>query len=489
MTSSIKKNFAYSTLYQVLIIIVPLVTSPYLARTLGAESIGINSWTHSIATYFQMLALLGIGNYGNRTIASVRADKEKRNVAFCGIYICQLVMSVLMIISYTFFVIYAIDNYRMIFFIQGLYILTSATDITWFFYGMEEFKTTVLKSTFARFLSLACIFIFVKCPDDLWKYALILSASSLLANILTWPQLLKHVRFSIPSIKNITHHIKPIIVLFAPVLAISVFTNMDRTMIGYLSSVAENGYYENTYKIIGVPKSIITALGTVMLPHTANLIASGKEEKSNEYIKTTILYTMIVSSPLVFGMAAVANVFSVVFWGEAFRTCGLLIACIAPSITFSVLGSVVRTQYLIPRSKDKEYIMSLIVGAIVNFNINMSLIPKLGAFGAVIGTVVAEFVMTFIQFYFVRKILNPIIYLCSGIPFYVIGLLMYIVVKNMTWRMNESVYSLTIQIIIGALIYLIFTSIFIMKSKNKDISNLKTNIIQPFLRKMMNKNR
>ena len=123
--------------------------------------------------------------------------------------------------------------------------MTSATDITWFFYGMEEFKTTVLKSTFARFLSLVCIVIFVKRPDDLWKYALILSGSSLLANILTWPQLLRHVRISIPGMKDITCHIKPIIVLFAPVLAISVFTNMDRTMIGYLSSVTENGYYDS----------------------------------------------------------------------------------------------------------------------------------------------------------------------------------------------------------------------------------------------------
>ena len=226
---------------------------------------------------------------------------------------------------------------------------------------------------------------------------------------------------------------------------------------------------------------------TVMLPRTANLIALGKEEKSNEYIKTTILYTMIVSSPLVFGMAAVADVFSIVFWGEAFRPCGLLIASIAPSITFSVLGNVVRTQYLIPRSKDKEYIMSLTTGAIVNFIINMSLIPQLGAFGAVIGTVVAEFVMTFIQFYYVRRILNPIMYLYGGVPFYVIGLLMYIVVKIISYHMNENAYSLIIQIIIGAFIYLIFTILFIMRSKNKDISDLKTNIVQPFMRKTINK--
>lgn len=138
-------------------------------------------------------------------------------------------------------------------------------------------------------------------------------------------------------------------------------------MIGRLSDVVQNGYYENADKIISVPKAFITTIGTVMLPRTAHLLSSNRIDESKHYIELSMAYTVMIGSALAFGMAAVADVFSVVFWGEEFRACGLLIQGLAPAVLFSVIGSVIRSQFLIPNARDKEYTVSLIAGAIVNF--------------------------------------------------------------------------------------------------------------------------
>ena len=476
-TISIKKNFAYNMLYQMLSIIVPLITSPYLARVLGADNIGIYSWTYSIVYYFMIFSTLGINNYGNRTIASSKAKQNDLSKVFSSIYICQFIMSLVMIILYIIYVILITHKYRTIAFIQGINIFSCMLDITWLFYGLENFKVTVVRNTVVKLLSLICIFAFVKNSSDLWIYTIIVAGAAVLGQLTMWPFVFKCIKITIPNIKEIIPHIKPIFILFIPVLAISVFTNMDKYMIGKLSNMAQNGYYENADKIIGVPKAIITALGVVMLPRTANLIAEGKEEKSKKYIEITVLYTMIFSSALVFGMAGVSDYFSVVFWGEEFAECGTLIAFMSPAIIFSVLGNIVRTQYLIPRSKDREYTLSLIAGAISNLVINASLIPRFGAMGAVAGTVIAEFLMSFLQAFYVRKSIHLIKYIENAWAFVLFGFIMFLTLKMLHLFVEPNIIGLLLLIAIGGCEYLILSCLYLNFSKKQYISDMKKAIL------------
>ncbi|MCI7678042.1 MAG: flippase [Streptococcus orisratti] len=472
-------NVIYNMSYQILAIIVPLLTSPYISRVLGAEQIGIDSYTSSVVFYFVIFAILGINNYGNRTIASEKGRVSNLSQIFSNIYIIQLIMSIVMTLLYLAYILLFVDRYILIFYIQIFQILANMVDVTWYFYGKEEFKVTVLRNSFVKIIGLVLIFIFVKNSGDLWKYTLITVGSAFLGQACIWPFLLKEVQIVRPVWIEVKKHIKPIIILFIPVLAISIFTNIDKLMIGQFSSVIQNGYYENANKIIGIPKALVTALGTVMLPRTAALLSNGKEDKSRYYVEVTIMYTTFFSSALMFGMMAVAERFAVLFWGKDFVFSGILIIGLAPAFVFSVIGNVVRTQYLIPRARDKEYTISLIIGAAVNIIINYFFIPVWGSVGAVIGTVIAEFLMTLLQVHLVRKEISIYKYILNSLPFYFFGLVMYFVIILLgNFFSANSFVNLLILISCGGISYFLLCIGFMTISKNMILKNLLSKILK-----------
>ena len=165
---SIKRNFIYNLSYQFLTMIIPLIITPYISRIIGPEGVGVQSYTVSIVNYFILFIMLGINNYGNRSIAMVRENKEKLSKTFIGIYSVQLFMSLIVIIAYSIYIYYFCDNYRTLFFIQFIYILASMFDINWFFFGLEKFKLTVIRNMIIKILSVMCIFLFVKNSSDIY---------------------------------------------------------------------------------------------------------------------------------------------------------------------------------------------------------------------------------------------------------------------------------------------------------------------------------
>ena len=465
-------------MYQVLAVIVPFITSPYLARVLGADQIGVYSFTYSIAFYFMILSMLGISNYGNRTIAQVRTNRYHLNQEFSNIYAIQLTCSVVMTISYLFYASLFVNSFQIVAFIQVLHILSYATDVSWFFYGLEEFRITVARNSFVKLLTLISIFTFVKSPNDIYLYTFIMAGSTLLGQLITWPFLLKRVTFVRPSLGKIKKHIKPIVILFFPVLAISIFSFLDKIMLGMYSSLKETAFYENSDKIISIPKALIQAFGAVMLPRTVHLLSIGEERKSLEYVDKTMWVVLSITMGCAFGLAAISVTFAPVYWGEEFRASSQIIAGMTPALVFSAFGNVIRTQFLIPRSFDKEYTVSLIYGAAVNIVINILLIPRIGAMGAVIGTIVAELVLCCYQTWIARNYLHIREYLINAGILFLIGSVMYVVLILISSALPTSLLSLIIEIIIGVLIYSSLLILYIFSSKDNVITSLRTNFLE-----------
>lgn len=277
--SQVKKNFFYNIFYQILAICIPLFTTPYASRVLGAEGIGLYSYTYSIAYYFMITGILGINNYGNREIAKNKDSKEQVSKKFLEIYSIQLLISTVVLVIYYVYVIYS-RNHIMISLIQSLYVISSILDINWFYSGIEEFKITVTRNSIIKIISLFMIFIFVKDSGDTWIYTLILAGSTLISNIYLFLFLKKYVSIRyLKTIKpvDIIKHFKPCIIMFIPVIAMKIYKVMDKTMIGSFSSISEVGFYTNADGIINIPMGIIIALGTVMLPRFSNMIATRKK--------------------------------------------------------------------------------------------------------------------------------------------------------------------------------------------------------------------
>lgn len=468
--SNIRKNLFYQSAYQILNIILPLVTAPYVSRVLGAENIGIYSYTYNIANYFVLFATLGIANYGNREIAKVRDDQEKLNKTFSNITSLHIVLAIIMLLFYTIYIILEKGNVYAV--ICSIYIIGALFDINWFFFGLEKFKITVTRNTIVRILTVVCIFIFVRTRDDLWIYITIMAVGNTLGQSMVWVMVRKYVQFIRPEWKEMKKHFKPMLILFVPVIAISLYKNMDKIMLGILSTKKQVGYYENAGKIINIPLGLITAVGTVMLPKMSNIIAHGKNDMAENYIRLSMKYVMMAAFAVGFGVAAVSPVFTPVFFGNEFIQSDILIQGLSITIPFIAFANVLRTQFLIPHSYDNSYIISILIGAGLNVIANLLLIPKFEAKGAVIGTIIAEVSVCIFQTMAVRKELPIKIYIKQSLFYFLLGIGMNFVVRYIGKLGDVSIYTLFIQIVSGIVIYFLGTIIELFISKDKIIMSI-----------------
>lgn len=451
--TSLKRNFIYNVVYQMLLIILPLITAPYIARTLGAEGVGIYSYTYSVAQYFLLFAMLGISNHGNRSIAAVRDNREKLSKTFWSIYSIQAFMYVLAIIAYLIYLfVFDVDN-KIIVAIQFIYVVSGALDISWYFFGTEQFKVTVTRNTVIKIVTVILMFIFVHNPGDLAKYTIIMSGGTFFSQAYLWTYIFKQVSVVRVNWFDIKRHIKEVIILFIPVVAYSIYKLMDKIMLGNMTTYMQVGYYENAGKIINIPMGIITALGTVMLPRMSNMIAKGERQKAIEYIKISIKLVTLIGSAIAFGLIGVSNILVPVYFGYEYTPCIMLINLLSITVFFISWANVVRTQYLMPLHHDKIYIESMIIGAVANFIINSMLIPRFSGVGAAVGTIVAEFTVMIVQMIGIRKEFPIFLFCWKSIPYLVIGFIMQIIVRKYGIFFEVSITTLIGQVVIGGIVY------------------------------------
>lgn len=453
MDNQIKSNYIYSVTYQILGYIIPLVTAPYISRILGVENVGIISYSRSIAQYYSLFALLGINNYGNREIAVHRDNIEGMSETFWNIYAVQCCISIPVLIIYLCSYKYFPVNDVLITKIQSLYIVACLLDISWFFFGIEEFRITILRNMVIKSISLFFIFIFIRQKEDVWKYALICSMSVVFANLILWINVAKLVKWKKPTIKKMRSHIKPILILFIPVITISLYKIMDKIMLGSLSDMVQTGLYENAEKLINIPLSLVTALANVMLPRMSKIYNSGESEQGEKMIHASMRFSMFLAVPTMLGMSAISPVFVPIYFGKGYEGCVQIILYLSITIVFIAWANVIRAQYLIPNRREKEYTMSVIGGAGVNLVINYILIPRYGAIGAAIGTVFAELSVTAFQMLLTRKKVPYRNYLKESCVFLIAAILMYIVIYPLQHIKINSIIIVFIQFFVGITIY------------------------------------
>ena len=461
---SLQKNFLYNVLYQILLVILPLITAPYISRTLGATAVGVYSYTYSVAYYFLLIAMLGIGNHGNRSVAAVRDDREKLNKTFSSIYSLQVITFSIAILAYAIYLVLFVKDNRLIVLLQLIYVTSGLFDIGWLFFGLEQFKLTVARNTLIK---IVLMFVFVHKPSDLWKYTLIMSAGTLFSQAYLWLYVKKYVSFEKCSVKEITSNIKPVLILFIPVLAYSIYKVMDKIMLGNMSSYDQVGFYNNAEKIINIPMGIITALGTVMLPRMSNIVANGDKKRVDDYIRISAKLVTLLSSAIAFGLMGVSSVLAPVFFGDEFIACGEIIRLLSVTVFFIAWANVIRTQYLIPNKRDSIYLTSTMVGAILNLIINWMLIPKYQANGAAFGTIVAEFSVMLVQMVAVKNELPMRKYIMSYSPILIIGLIMAVLVDRIGIKLGVSVSTLAIQILAGGFFFCIATIAYLRISNDE----------------------
>jgi O-antigen/teichoic acid export membrane protein len=404
-----------------------------------------------------MFAMMGMSTYGVREIAACGANLTKKSKVFCELYITQLLFAAASSIIYLIYVFKMGQVDLSLGLIWALYVISSCFDVSWFLFGEGEFRYPTVVNSAIKLIEVFSILLFVRDSSDVWLYALIIAIGAFVSQVVLWFKVFSVVKISVPPLSRVLARVKPNIVLFIPVIAVSIYTSLDKIMLGLLVGMEQTGYFEYSERMAKFPLAVVVALGTAMLPHMTSKLASNKRDEALQTLESSLWIMMAVSIAFSFGIAAISPEFCPVFFGPGYDACIQLMITMAPIIIIISASNLIGRQYLIPCRMDKLFTVSLIVGALINFPINLILIPQWGAFGAAIGTVVAEVVVLAVQLIFVRNDLPLARYAVNTIPFLIIGIIMILIIRIASYVLGcfgfNQLLKLVLEILLGGISY------------------------------------
>lgn len=468
---SLKTNFLANIVNQLLGVIVPFITTPFLSRILGASKLGEFSYSSSVAYYFMLLGLLGMANYGSREIAKCRDNEDRLSRTFSGIYTTQVLCATTATVIYLVYIFFNADALAKVMLLSVISVLL---DINWFYYGLEKFDYILLRNVLVKLLTTICIFLFVKSANDVVIYALIVGVGSIFGNWVLWWNLKKKIKYFRPSLAEITKHLVSNLTLFLPVLVLSFYKVMDKLMLKWMTSYEQVGYYENADKVGLLPLFMFSSLSQIMIPRISFFVSKEQHNGMNYYLDKSIMFVSFLCTGLIFGIVAVAPEFVPLYFGRGYESCVNLIRVILPSYIFSGYANVFRSQLLIPYGKDREFSKTLIMGACINLILNILLIPKIQALGAAIATAFTEFAVFAMTYWYIRHKIRWSVLIQNNFLFYLCGIVMLVVLYFIP-NFENRISSLVVKIVAGAMVYAItFLMVFVCgrykyaKNKHED---------------------
>lgn len=464
--SKLVKNMVWNTTYQVLSLLIPLLTIPYVSRVLGTDGVGVYSYTYSIANYFVLFATLGMAQYGVREIAKCGNNRERRSKVFCSAWAAQVLVSLPIVCVYIVYIIaFSNRDYIVSSFLWLFWVASSSLDISWLYFGVEEFAVPTVRSVITKLVGTCIIFVFCRTSDDLWAYVLGISLPFFLNALMLFPFLNRYVDFISCPWAEIKRHFVPNLRLFAPVIAISLYSSFDKILLGLVSGMNEAGLFEYSDKVARMPLAVVTALGTVMLPHmTESMSCSSNGKESESLLQSSFEIMQFISLGLAFGIVAVAKPIADIYFGPGFEKCFIVLPIVAIMIPIIAASNVLGVQYMLPKNMDKQYTKSVVFGAIANILLCCLLLKPYGSIGAGIATVLTELTVLFVQGCYVKKQLNLCRMVVCALPYVIIGLLMLFLVAIIspvfiTYLGYSWVYLFSL-ILFGAFIYLSFSVLY-----------------------------
>ena len=403
MATSTRKNAMYNIAYRLFSVLLPLATAPFLSRTVGTEGVGLYSHAWSVSYIFCLIGMLGLNDYGVRAIARVRDDRADLDRTFSGIWQMQLIVAGVTLAAWFGYVFLFAGEEKEIAFHLTLMSVSCLCSFDWCLMGLDLFRPIALRNTFIKSAAAVSVFLFVRRKEDLWVYAFVWSLSTLLGNLSCLPGLRGKVKYRPVSLRETLRHLKPCAVLFISVMAVNIYRTMDKVMVSRMAGYEQNGLYENAEKIIYCLSGFISAIGTVMMPKISHMQQKGETEAIRQHIDRSMELVICMVSGMAFGVAAVAEPFSVLFYGEDFARSGDLMIPLAFTLIMIGFANVIRTQWVLPQGRDSIFVKSVCAGASVNLIVNTLLIPRMLAMGAVIGTLMAEFTVPLVQWIILRR--------------------------------------------------------------------------------------
>ena len=404
---SVKNSVFYNVLLAISQVFFPLITFPYLARTLGPEHVGVLNFAESIAKYFVMLAALGMPIYGIREIAKVQNELKERTKIFAEIFTINLIFSLglsLIFLAAVFF-IPQLNKEKVLFYWTIAYFIFQVFYLEWFFNGMNQFKFIAIRQFIIRFFFIIFVFIFIKSQFDYVNYMRMQFGLSVLLAIINFNNLSKHIALNKASFSNLDlrKHIKPLLYIFLTIFSISIYFSLDNILLGFLANNESVGYYSTALKLNKLIIAVFGAVTVAIFPSLINLYHSQQIEKFRELIRQVFFVLVSLSIPAIVIFISCAKEIVHVLFSQNFDRSILPLQITAPLILIVSLSSIFGFQVLSALAKDRQILYSALIGMSVSIVLSVLLVPRLMEVGEAITILVTELSVSVSFIYFTKK--------------------------------------------------------------------------------------
>lgn len=475
------KNYIYNALFQLLRIILPVVTMPYIARVLSAEGVGAYSVSAAWANFFMIVGMIGIDTYGSRQIAYARGDFDKLQKVFWEINLLKTISTLFNIVVYGG-VIFALvrPSNICIYYIQIINLLSCTLDVSWYYAGIEDFKSTSVRNIFVKIISTIAIFIFVKTENDVWIYTMILCLGQFLGQTVLWKDIFeKMFPIQIPRLESLSFHLPKTVFLWIPSLAASLYNYLDKVMLGVFTNDYQVGIYDYSQNLVKIPATLIFAIATVTMPHVAADFANKNEKEASDVFYKSMRIVTMLALPMCFGFMAISENFVAWFLGDSYYEVGYLLKISAWVVLPISCSQIVGNQQIIAKGREKIYSIAICSGAVVNILLNLLFVKEYMAKGVLVASIIAEVVVLLLMIVFTAKDFS-IKTAFSGIQNYIIAsLLMYYIIKTISQVIKLQPFLFTVvQIIIGVLSYVVILALIRDKGAGFVYGYVRKNILK-----------
>lgn len=455
MGHTVSKNYFYNLIYQVVSILVQVITLPYLTRMIGEDGIGIQSYTNSVVSLLMVFAVLGIDWYGQREIAKEKDRKKRCSEIFWEL--CILKFFSFLILSPGFLILVFADKKYAVYYLALLILyIGTMLDISWFYKGMEDFIRVSLRNCFVKIAGIILIFLFVKEKEDILKYIVILSCSTFFANLTMWVGVGKMLTKVSYRDLWIRRHIKYVVQYFIPTLASSVYLLLDKAMIGVITkNEYQNGFYEQAVQVINMMKTVVLSYNMIMISRMTVLYQSNRSSQIRKALDKSCSFISFVSWPMCFGLLSVAKEFVHVYYNTMIMDVVNILYIFSPVILFVGISNMLESHLITPLNMRRKGNIAVVVGAVSNFIMNIILIPYFHAAGAAMASVLAELIIMIIYivysntYFAFKNILINSYKKCTA------SVSMFFLLRILTKNTRSDILSLVIKIGLGVVVYVL----------------------------------
>jgi len=459
---SVKKNSVFNILTRIQGMIFPMITFPYASRILLPEGLGKINFANSVIDIFVLIAGLGIGTYAVRETSKFRDDKIQFSKTVTEIIIINILSTIVSFALMAFAMLFSqkLQNYKPLLLLGSARIMLTTFGVGWLFVAQEEFKYIARRTFAIQIVSVAFLFVFIHSPKDINKYMVFTVLSSSGENISNFFYARKFFKPTFAKNLQIKRHLKPIFILFASVIAASVYTVLDKTMVGMIRTDAEVGYYAAATKISRIFIVVLLAIIVATFPRLSYYIENDKQ-KYKSLLNNAANILQALSIPIAAGLVLLASPITLLFCGKNYEPSIACMQLLSPMIFATVFNSFIADAVFVTHKKNAYVLYPVVFGSCVNFLMNLVLIPRYGITGAAIASITSEALMLVVKVFLAYKTLGGTLYFFSKIYQYALGsLVMAFVVIFLMLKLDQTVATVILEAAAGALVYALVLLLF-----------------------------